>query len=84
MKLSSEIAELWDDLLQQLPLPVRDSIRAEAEQCAADLADAANGNLSTEDAVRAFIESTPADLRANLTRTLNLHGFDPDDFDLGR
>jgi len=81
MKLSDEIRELWDDLLQQLPLPVRDSVRSAAEQRAAETAEDNGGKLSLEDGVCAFIESVPFDLRANLGRTLNLHGLDPSDFD---
>jgi hypothetical protein len=81
MKISDEITELWDDLLQQLPLPVRDSVRSGAEQRAAERAEENSGKLSFEDGVRAFIESVPFDLRANLGRTLNLHGVDPADFD---
>jgi hypothetical protein len=81
MKISGEITELWDDLLQQLPLPVRDSVRAGAEQRAAEKVEESGGKLSLEDGVRAFIESVPFDLRANLGRTLNLHGLDPTDFE---
>ena len=81
MKLSDEILELWDDLLQQLPLPVRDSVRSGAGQRAEEKAEDNGGRLSLEDGVRAFIESVPSELRANLGRTLNLHGLDLGDFD---
>ena len=81
MKLSDEILELWGDLLQQLPLPVRDSVRSGAEQRAGDKAEDNGGKLSLEDGVRAFVDSVPIELRANLGRTLNLHGFDLGDFD---
>lgn len=81
MKLSADIVELWDDLLQQLPLPVRDSVRAGAETRAAEKEESSGGKLTFEDGVCAFIESVPPDLRANLSRTLNLHGIDPSDFD---
>ena len=80
MKLSGEIQEIWDDLLQQLPLPVRDGVRARAEALAEEHIEAA-GSLDTEDGVRAFVQATPVDLRANLNRTLNLHGLDPVDFE---
>lgn len=81
MNISNDILELWHDLLQQLPLPVRDPVRADAELRAGERAEVNGGTLSLEDGVRAFIESVPPDLRANLGRTLNLHGLDPSEFD---
>lgn len=77
----NEILDLWADLLQQLPLPVRDSVRSSAELHAAERAEVNGGSLSFEDGVRAFIESVDPDLRDNLRRSLNLHGLDPSDFD---
>ena len=81
MNISSETLDLWSDLLQQLPLPVRDSVRSAAELRAGELAEENGGKLSFEDGIRAFIESVASDLRPNLRRTLDLHGLDPSDFD---
>jgi hypothetical protein len=81
MKLSPDIVELWDDLLQQLPLPVREAVRSGAEIRAAEKQESSGGTLSFEDGVRTFIESVPSDLRTNLARTLNLHGIDLSDFE---
>jgi hypothetical protein len=81
MKLPGDVLELWDDMLQQLPLPVRDSVRADAEMRAAERAEVNGGQLNFEDGVRAFVESVPPDLRGNLRRTMNLHGLDASDFE---
>jgi hypothetical protein len=76
-----EITDLYDDLLTQLPLPVRESVRSAAEQRAEEAAEDAGGRLTTDIALRAFLEATPADLRARLQKTLSLHGLDPSDYD---
>lgn len=81
MNISSETLDLWADLLQQLPLPVRDSVRATAELRAAERAEVNDGKLTLEDGVRALIEAVDPDLRDNLRRSLSLHGLDPSDFD---
>lgn len=80
MKLPNDVLELWDELLQQLPLPTRDSIRASAEMRAAEREEV-SGKLTFEDGVRSFVESVPSDLRSNLERALNLHGIDPGDYE---
>ena len=81
MNWPDEITSLYDDLLTQLPLPVRDSVRSAAEQRAEEAAEESGRPISTELALRAFIESTPGDLRARLEKTLSLHGLDPGDYD---
>ena len=81
MNWPDEITSLYDDLLTQLPLPVRDSVRSAAEQRAEEAAEDAGGRLTLEIALRAFIEATPADLRARMEKTLSLHGIDAGDYD---
>ncbi|MBV8206748.1 MAG: hypothetical protein JO041_08140 [Acidobacteria bacterium] len=81
MKLPNEVVELWDDLIQQLPLPVRQSVRGAAEQRAEELEEQKAGSVGLDESVWIFVEATPPDLRANLARTLNLHGYDLDDFE---
>ena len=81
MKLPDDVVELWDDLIQQLPLPVRQSVRGAAEQRAEELEEQKAGSVGLDESVRIFVEATPPDLRANLARTLNLHGYDLADFE---
>ena len=81
MKWPDEITSLYDDLLAQLPLPVRDSVRSMAEQRAEEAAEESGRPLNMEVAVRAFIGATPADLRSRMEKTLNLHGIDAGDYD---
>jgi hypothetical protein len=79
MTWTDEAREIIDDLLQELPLPVRDGVRAAAEIRAESLAEN-SGKVTLDTAVRAFIESTPADLRQRLKHTLSYKGIDPDDY----
>jgi hypothetical protein len=82
MKWSDEAAEMMEQLLQELPLPVRDGVRQAAELRAEALAeDAGRSSVELETAVRAFIEATPADLRQRLKHTLAYRGLDPDDYE---
>ncbi len=81
MDWTDEAREIIDDLLMELPLPVRDSVRQAAELRAEALAeDAKAGQVKLEAAVRAFIESTPADLRQRLKHTLSYKGIDPEEY----
>lgn len=82
MKWSAEAAEMVEQLLQELPLPVREGVQQAAELRAEALAEKhAAPEISLELAVSAFIESTPADLRQRLKHTLSYRGLDPDDYD---
>ncbi len=82
MQWTDDARETVDDLLTALPLPVRDSVKAAAETRADALAeDSGAAKISTELAVRAFIESTPVDLRERLKHPLSYRGLDPDDFE---
>jgi hypothetical protein len=82
MQWTDEAREIIDDLLQELPLPVRDGVRQAAQVRAESLAEETpTGKVSLEIAVRAFIESTPADLRQRLKHTLSYKGIDPEEFE---
>jgi hypothetical protein len=82
MKWSAEAREMVEQLLQELPLPVREGIQQAAELRAEALAEKASAaEISLELAVAAFIESTPADLRERLKHTLSYRGLDPDDYE---
>ena len=82
MNWTAEAREMVEQLLQELPLPVRDGVQQAAELRAEALAEKASAPaISLELAVAAFIESTPADLRERLKHTLNYKGIDADDYD---
>ena len=82
MHWTDEAREIIDDLLLELPLPVRDGVRQAAELRAEILAEEAGASrVRLELAVRAFIESTPADLRQRLKHTLSYKGLDPEDYE---
>ena len=79
MTWTDEAREIMDDLLMELPLPVRDGVRQSAEVRAEALAEEAGAaKVALETAVRSFIESTPADLRQRLKHTLSYKGIDPE------
>lgn len=81
MTWSDEATEMIEQLLQELPLPVRDGVRQSAEARAESAATEANrAKVDVESAVRAFIEATPADLRERLKHTLAYRGIDPEDY----
>ncbi len=82
MKWSAEAREMVEQLLQELPLPVREGVQQAAELRAEALAEKQSAaEISLELAVAAFIESTPADLRERLKHTLNYKGIDPEDYE---
>lgn len=82
MKWTAEATEMMEQLLQELPLPVRDGVQQAAELRAEALAEKQSAaEISLELAVAAFIESTPADLRERLKHTLSYRGLDPDDYE---
>jgi len=79
---TDEAREIIQDLLQELPLPVRPVVEEAATYRAEALAEQASaGRVSLETAVRAFIESTPGDLRERLKHTLSYKGVDPEDYE---
>ena len=82
MKWAAEATEMMEQLLQELPLPVRQGVQQAAELRAEELAEKKSApEISLELAVAAFIESTPADLRERLKHTLSYRGLDPDDYE---
>lgn len=82
MDWSDEAAEIIEDLLQELPLPVREGVRQAARFRAEAIAEEKSAaKVKMETAVQAFIESTPADLRERLKHTLSYKGIDPDEYE---
>jgi Protein of unknown function (DUF2621) len=81
MTWSDEATEIIKELLHELPAPerpvVQDAANARAETLTTDDGEE---EVSLETAVRAFIESTPEDLRNRLKRALTYHGIDPEDY----
>ena len=81
MTWSDEANSIVEELLHELPAPVRDAVHDGMQARAESLtSDAGEDEVSMETAVRAFIESTPADLRQRLKRTLTYHGIDPEEY----
>jgi len=79
---TDEAREIIQDLLQELPLPVRGGVEEAASYRAEGIAEqAAASRVGLETAVRAFIESTPRDLRERLKHTLSYKGIDPEDYE---
>lgn len=82
MTWSDEANSIVEELLRDLPAPVRDSIHETSAQRAEALTnDSGFDEVSMEIAVRAFIESTPEDLRNRLKHALTYHGIDPEEYD---
>jgi hypothetical protein len=79
---TEEAREIIQDLLQELPLPVRAGIEQAAHDRAEGIAKKSSaGRVELETAVRAFVESTPSDLRERLKHTLSYKGIDPEDYE---
>ncbi len=82
MDWDDEARDIIEDLLQELPLPVRDGVRQAAQSRAEAIADQKSApQVKMETAVQAFIEATPADLRERLKHTLSYKGIDPDEYE---
>jgi len=80
MTWTDEAREIIQDLLQELPLPVRSGVEQAANYRAESIAEKSSASrVGLETAVRAFIESTPRDLRERLKHTLSYKGIDPED-----
>ena len=81
MTWSDEASEIVEELLRELPLPAREAVKASTTfRAEAVVEEAGRAQITLEDAVRAFIEATPADLRERLKHTLSYRGIDPDDY----
>jgi hypothetical protein len=79
---SDEAREIIQDLLHELPLPVRGGVEQAANYQAESIAEKASASrVGLETAVHAFIESTPRDLRERLKHTLSYKGIDPEDYE---
>ena len=82
MTWTDEAREIIQDLLQELPLPVREGVEEAANYRAESIAEKTSASrVGIETAVRAFIESTPRDLRERLKHTLSYKGIDPEDYE---
>jgi len=82
MDWSDEANSIVEELLRDLPAPVREGVHESANGRAEALtSDAGEDEVSMETAVRAFIESTPEDLRSRLKHSLTYHGIDPEEYE---
>jgi hypothetical protein len=82
MKWSDEANSIVEELLRDIPAPARPEIQESAAHRAEGLAsDDGEEEVSMETAVRAFIESTPSDLRNRLKHALTYHGIDPEEYE---
>jgi len=82
MTWTDEAREIIQDLLQELPLPVRGGVEEAANSRAESIAEQASASrVGLETAVRAFIEATPRDLRERLKHTLSYKGIEPEDYE---
>jgi len=82
MKWSDEANSIVEELLRDIPAPVRPDVQEAASHRAEGLTtDDGEDEVSMETAVRAFIESTPSDLRNRLKHALTYHGIDPEEYE---
>ncbi len=82
MNWSDEANAIVEELLRDLPAPVREGVQETSAVRAESLTnDAGEDEVSVETAVRAFIESTPEDLRNRLKHALTYHGIDPEEYE---
>ena len=82
MTWTDEANSIVEELLRDLPAPVRETVQDSAAMKAESLTkDDNEDEVSLEIAVRAFIESTPADLRNRLKHSLTYHGIDPEEYE---
>ena len=79
---TEEARDIVQDLLQEVPLPLRPGLEQAARGRAESIVEKASaGQVELHTAVRAFIECTPPDLRERLKHTLSYRGIDPDDYE---
>lgn len=81
MNWSDEANEILAELMHELPAPERPTVQEAAKMRAEALTEEdGEDEVAMETAVRAFIESTPTDLRNRLRRALTYHGIDPEEY----
>src|SRR5512147_923303 len=79
MNWTDEANSIVEELLRDLPAPVRETVQDSAAVRAESLTnDGGDDEVTLETAVRAFIECTPEDLRSRLKHSLAYHGIDPE------
>ncbi len=82
MNWSDEANSILEELVRDLPAPVRETVVESAHARAEALTnDDGEDEVAMETAVRAFIESTPSDLRSRLKHALTYHGIDPEEYE---
>jgi Protein of unknown function (DUF2621) len=82
MNWSDEANSIVEELVRDLPAPARESVVESAHVRAESLtSDDGHDEVTLEVAVRAFIESTPSDLRSRLKHALTYHGIDPEEYE---
>ena len=82
MNWSDEANSIVEELVRDLPAPVRENVVDSTHMRAESLtSNDGEDEVSLETAVRAFIESTPSDLRSRLKHALTYHGIDPEEYD---
>ncbi len=82
MNWSDEANSILEELVRDLPAPVREGVVESAHVRAEALtSDDGDDEVGMETAVRAFIESTPSDLRSRLKHALTYHGIDPEEYE---
>ena len=82
MNWSDEANSIVEELVRDLPAPVRETVVESAHLRAEALTtDDGSDEVAMETAVRAFIESTPSDLRNRLKHALTYHGIDPEEYE---
>jgi len=82
MNWSDEANSIVEELVRDLPAPVRETVVESAHIRAEALTtDDGSDEVAMETAVRAFIESTPSDLRNRLKHALTYHGIDPEEYE---
>ncbi len=82
MNWSDEANSILEELVRDLPAPVREGVVESAHARAEALTNNdGDDEVAMETAVRAFIESTPSDLRSRLKHALTYHGIDPEEYE---
>ena len=82
MNWSDEANSILEELVRDLPAPVREGVVDSAHMRAESLtSEGGEDEVSLETAVRAFIESTPSDLRSRLKHALTYQGIDPEEYE---